>query len=172
MPACAGTHDELCHAPRCRGLAFAVCSSAPKASPARLPLGCGAGQSWRKGRVYCWRGLFSPFSPPPASNLYSSPQGDGGSSGYWSWAHFICKCPCKSRALTPARCQHPSPRPWRASRSLRPPRGDGGPARSLWGTRDTARGQTLPQGWVGGDPAFPHRLHLGFPGAATVTAPR
>lgn len=71
----------------CRG---SKCAPSTENSQPSLPLSYKAGQSWRKTRFYCRRGFFSLLPP----HLYSSPRGGGGSSGYWSWECFICKCSC------------------------------------------------------------------------------
>lgn len=83
--------------------------------------------------------LLERFSSPPLSppHLYSSPQGGGGSSGYWSWEHFICKCPC-------VQVQAPDPR---RGASIHPchPAGSG---RRAWSTSWCC-------GWDGDQEALP-----------------
>lgn len=76
----------------------------------------------------------APLSPP---HLYSSPQGGGGSSGYWSWERFICKCPC-------VQVQAPDPR---RGASIHPchPAGSG---RRAWSASWCC-------GWDGGQEALP-----------------
>lgn len=157
-----------------------MCSLVAKTATASLPLSCRARQSWREGWVYCWRGFFSLLPP----HFYSSPQG-GGDTGYWSWEHFICKCPCVyvqapdlRLGASIHRCQ---PR-WvqaKALESIPEHHWDGAgrpcqlPACRL-GTKAAAPGWTLLQQplswWVWGHLDFLHSLHLGFPRAATVMA--
>lgn len=98
-----------CPSLRCLGAGSgSACSSAPKAAPGGLPSSWGLDKAG--GRQGFIAGEDSEPLPPP--HLYSAPQGGAGSSGYWSWSRFICKCcVCKRSALTPGAVPAAVPRP-------------------------------------------------------------
>lgn len=103
-------------------------SSGLEAPPASLPLGCRAGQSWRKGRFYCWRGFFSPASLSPSISIHLPREVEAAADIGAGSISYVNACVCKSRPLTPGVVPASiavSPagsgrRAWRASRSSMP----------------------------------------------------